>query len=191
MPYAAERQRQQLGRRKMDSNVLNVEERSSSRVDDVTSGIDTQRFFQSWLEDLGVLAHVAGTTCEHQSRRGEIVFDGTLSIDGYVFANVRSTKGTMIVAGSGEVDGEIVVETAIVQGLVRGDIKAANVEMESTGRVIGQIKCSTLSVHAGAVFEGQIASLSDRQQPQSELPRFKSSKKGKEHRDEISVLAVA
>ena len=86
---------------------------------------------------------------------GEFRFEGDLRVDGYVTGLVRSQTGTLMVSETGEVDTDLFVPVAIVDGLVRGDIKATErVELGSTARVIGNIETPSLSVQPGAVFEG-------------------------------------
>jgi cytoskeletal protein CcmA (bactofilin family) len=51
--------------------------------------------------------------------------------------------------------GTITAETVRVCGTVQGEIKAATVALEKTARVTGNIVHQTLSIEAGAYFEGQ------------------------------------
>jgi cytoskeletal protein CcmA (bactofilin family) len=75
---------------------------------------------------------------------------------------VCSEQGTLIVAQDGVVDGDISVGAAIIDGSVRGDIRAANrVAFGIAARVIGDIETPELSIQPGAVFEGRCAFSSD------------------------------
>ena len=129
--------------------------------------LDPTQYFESWLVALNssagskrfLDASTDTTPLATEARRREIIFDGVLSIDGYVAGLVRSENGTLITTEAGEIDGDVVVNTAIIGGLVCGDITAANVELGSTARVIGHIQTSALSIEAGALFEGQSALL--------------------------------
>lgn len=86
---------------------------------------------------------------------GEFRFEGGLRVDGYVTGLVRSQTGILMVSETGEVDTDLFVPVAIVDGLVRGDIKATErVELGRTARVMGNIETPSLSVQPGAVFEG-------------------------------------
>jgi cytoskeletal protein CcmA (bactofilin family) len=51
--------------------------------------------------------------------------------------------------------GTITAETARICGTVQGEIKAATVALEKTAKVTGNIIHQTLSIEAGARFEGQ------------------------------------
>ena len=69
---------------------------------------------------------------------------------------MRSQTGTLIVGETAEVKGNIFVATAIIEGLLRGDIRAAErVELGNKARVMGNIETPALAIQPGAVFEGQ------------------------------------
>jgi cytoskeletal protein CcmA (bactofilin family) len=92
----------------------------------------------------------------------EIAFEGTLSLSGYFSATLRSESGTLLVTPTGEIDGDIAVEHAIVEGSVRGDISAqGSIELGAAARVIGDIEMPTLKIQPGAIFEGQCTFLSN------------------------------
>jgi cytoskeletal protein CcmA (bactofilin family) len=66
----------------------------------------------------------------------------------------------LVVSEPAEFSGNVFVATAIIDGLVRGDIRASErVELGSTARVFGNIETPALEVQPGAVFEGQCHSL--------------------------------
>ena len=92
----------------------------------------------------------------------EIAFEGTLSLSGYFSATLRSETGTLLVTPTGEIDGDIAVENAIVEGSVRGDISAqGSIELGAAARVIGDIEMPALKIRPGAIFEGQCTFLSN------------------------------
>ena len=86
----------------------------------------------------------------------EITFEGTLRINGYAAGVIRSNEGSLIVEADGEVDAEISVHDATINGCVRGDIRATEkVELGGSARVVGDIETVALSIEPGAVFEGR------------------------------------
>jgi len=185
----------------MSRNVLDVEQKLFSVNRESSEHLSTkgQRLvapdpksqFQSWIDSLES-ARSSPPLTNNGSTRSEIAFDGVISVSGYICADVRSMKGTALIAESGEIDGDVAVETAIVQGLIRGEITANNVELGSTARVIGQIHAAALSIEAGAVFEGQSAYLSNADRQQSEISSSSLSSPEVERQDEFpAVLAVA
>ena len=86
----------------------------------------------------------------------ELLFKGTLHVDGYFSGNLRSDHGTLVLEESGEVNTDISVGVARINGTVVGNIKARErIELGSTARVIGDLHTPALTVQPGALFEGK------------------------------------
>jgi cytoskeletal protein CcmA (bactofilin family) len=88
---------------------------------------------------------------------GKIVFDQGSRVHGVLVGDVHAKKGsTLILAETSVVEGNIVADTLMIDGFVRGDIEATTkVVISGTGRVMGNIKTPSLSVDFGAHFEGR------------------------------------
>jgi len=123
--------------------------------------------FTAWLENLkpalepddNVSAQI-GSTGEPPPM-GELKFEGTLRVDCYVTGRLRSLTGTLFVSETGEVESDIFVATAIIDGIMHGDIHATDrVELQSHARVFGFIEAPALAIQPGAVFEGECHFLS-------------------------------
>jgi cytoskeletal protein CcmA (bactofilin family) len=85
--------------------------------------------------------------------KGDMSCAGDIQIDGHVEGDVDSHS---VKIGEGaDMRGTITAETVRVCGTVQGEIKAATVMLEKTARVTGNIVHQTLSIEAGAYFEGQ------------------------------------
>ena len=149
---------------------------------------DTSTYFEAWLESIQpqLSSQVSsGPAEESLSARsadpepvpGEFRFEGTLRVDCYVTGLMRSQTGTLVVSETGEVDTDLVVAAAIIDGVVRGDIRAEQVELGSNARVIGNIETPSLAIQPGAVFEGRchfVPALTKAYQPApvaAEVPR--------------------
>ena len=129
-----------------------------SLVDDTCGGEfadlprDTTSFFEAWLDSLRPASKI-GDSSELAS---QFNFQGTLRIDCHVTGAVRSQTGTLIIGETAELQANIFVATAIIDGFVRGDIRATeSVELGSQARVIGNIETPALAIQPGATFEGQ------------------------------------
>ena len=123
---------------------------------------DAASYFEAWLADLK-------PTLEPQKNRvpaslavddappvGELRFEGTLRIDCYVTGRLRSLTGTLLVSETAEIESDIFVATAIIDGVMHGDIHATErVELQSHAKVFGYIESPALAIQPGAVFEGQ------------------------------------
>ena len=86
---------------------------------------------------------------------GEVSGDGDMVIAGKVDGNII-ISGSVVVEGTGSVNGDITASTVFVSGMVKGCINAglSNIEIYSTGSVFGDIVCSALRVEDGGHFEG-------------------------------------
>jgi cytoskeletal protein CcmA (bactofilin family) len=124
---------------------------------------DTSPYFEAWLENLKPalepnknLAQPAHLAANNAPAPGEFRFEGTLRVDCYVTGLLRSLTGTLVVSETAEVESDIIVATAIIDGFVRGDIHATErVELQSHAQVIGNIESPALAIQPGAIFEGQ------------------------------------
>ncbi len=85
---------------------------------------------------------------------GKIDFEGAIRIEGLFKGDIHST-GTLIVGDGGMVEANIKVDTVIVTGEVKGLIEAkTRVELNSPGKVYGEIRTPNLIICEGVTFEG-------------------------------------
>ncbi|HEX8069914.1 MAG TPA: polymer-forming cytoskeletal protein [Pyrinomonadaceae bacterium] len=98
---------------------------------------------------------VGGFVGVHSALTGEANFRGMLRVDGRVSGRVTSQDGTLIVSAGGQVDADIEVAVAKINGTVNGDIRARDrIEFGRTARVTGNIQTPALVIEQGAIFEG-------------------------------------
>ena len=125
---------------------------------------ETDRQFETWLRTLNDRSLIADdespvvneTSDYFPANPREIKFEGTLHVDGYVSGFIYSPNGKLLITATGEVDGDISVDEAFIDGQVRGDISAPkSVMLGSKARVIGNIETCALSIQPGAAFQGQ------------------------------------
>lgn len=92
---------------------------------------------------------VEGTTAE-----GNINTNSDLRIDGTVNGTVNC-GGKLIVGPSGNVDGDITSQNAVIEGKVHGNIIIHDIlDVRETASVSGEIKTGKLLVENGATFTG-------------------------------------
>ncbi|MBX3293201.1 MAG: polymer-forming cytoskeletal protein [Acidobacteria bacterium] len=95
---------------------------------------------------------------------GETVFHAMLRVDGHLIGTVSSDTGTLIVGTNGQVDANVSVAAAMINGSVNGDIFATEkLQLGRTARVIGNIQCPKLIVEDGAILEGNCTMLRARE----------------------------
>jgi cytoskeletal protein CcmA (bactofilin family) len=98
---------------------------------------------------------VGGFVGVHSALTGEANFRGMLRVDGRVSGRITSQDGTLIVSAGGQVDANVEVAVAKINGTVNGDIKARDrIEFGRTARVTGNIQTPALIIEQGAIFEG-------------------------------------
>jgi cytoskeletal protein CcmA (bactofilin family) len=86
---------------------------------------------------------------------GEATFKSLLRIDGHFSGRISSPTGTLIVGSGGQVDANIEVAVAQIQGSVNGDIVAnQRIELGRAGKLNGNIQTPSLVIEQGGVFEG-------------------------------------
>jgi cytoskeletal protein CcmA (bactofilin family) len=86
---------------------------------------------------------------------GESNFKSMLRIDGRFSGKITSNGGTLIVGAGGQVDANINVSVATIQGSVNGDVIATErIELGRAARLQGNIQTPSLIIEQGAVFEG-------------------------------------
>jgi cytoskeletal protein CcmA (bactofilin family) len=84
---------------------------------------------------------------------GNIVSDGNLDFDGTINGNIRCN--TLIIRANGCIKGEVVANTVMVYGRVKGLIRAKNVQLFSTCNVEGIIMHETVAIEDGAFIDGK------------------------------------
>ena len=86
---------------------------------------------------------------------GKLTFEGTVRIDGR-FAGEIQTDGTLIVGGSAQVEANIHAARVIIEGDVRGDVRAGeSLAIQAPAKVRGNLTTPDLKIESGAFFEGQ------------------------------------
>lgn len=95
---------------------------------------------------------------------GETTFQAMLRVDGHLVGSIASDSGTLIVGANGQVDANISVATATINGMVNGDIVASErIQLGRTAKVIGNIQTPKLTIEEGAIFEGGCTMLKARE----------------------------
>jgi len=93
------------------------------------------------------------------SVHGHVNFQGTLTVDGTVSGDVRSPEGSgamLIVGQSATIEGDIVSDSVLIGGKVRGNVKARQrVEIFGTGVLHGDIETGDIMIQGGAEFQGR------------------------------------
>ena len=100
---------------------------------------------------------------------GETEFHAMLRVDGHLIGTVTSEAGTLIIGTNGQVDANVSVAAAMVNGAVNGDIIATEkLQLGRTARVMGNIQSPRLIIEEGAILEGSCSMLKARETQEEE-----------------------
>ena len=91
---------------------------------------------------------------KNTSFEGKIGFEGMARLDGKFDGEIFS--GDILIVGENAViNGEINVDTLVVDGKVSGNVSATGkIEIHSTGRLFGNITAPSLVIEEGGLFDG-------------------------------------
>lgn len=99
---------------------------------------------------------------------GETNFQMMLRVDGHLTGTVTSDGGTLIVGTNGQVDANVSVGVATINGVVNGDVIASEkIQLGRTARVMGNIATPRLIIEEGAVFEGGCSMMRAREEQEN------------------------
>lgn len=100
---------------------------------------------------------------------GETHFQMMLRVDGHLTGTVTSDGGTLIVGTNGQVDANVSVGVATINGVVNGDVIASEkIQLGRTARVTGNVATPRLVIEEGAVFEGGCSMMKAREVMESQ-----------------------
>ena len=100
---------------------------------------------------------------------GETEFHAMLRVDGHLVGSVSSEAGTLIIGTNGQVDANIMVAAAMINGTVNGDVIASEkLQLGRTARVMGNIQSPRLIVEEGAIIEGSCSMIKARETQEEE-----------------------
>lgn len=86
---------------------------------------------------------------------GDATFESMLRIDGHFSGRITSSSGSLIVGAGGQVNANVEVSVAKIQGIVNGDVIATQrIELGRAAKLSGNIQTPSLVIEQGAVFEG-------------------------------------
>ena len=85
---------------------------------------------------------------------GHLKSNGAIQIDGTIEGDIDVPLLT--VGEQGKIDGSTVAETVRIFGTVNGRVQATTVHLDKSARVTADIAHETLTIEAGAYFEGKV-----------------------------------
>ena len=91
---------------------------------------------------------------------GDVQFSGGFHLDGHIKGNVDAppeSGATLSVSDSGVVEGAVAVPNVILNGTVKGDVRATErIELGPKARVIGNVQYKLIEMSIGAEVNGKL-----------------------------------
>jgi len=110
---------------------------------------------------------------------GDVEFSGGLHLEGCVMGNVRSDgdgPSTLSVSDTGVIEGSVVVDNVVLNGTVRGDIRATGrVVLGALARVQGNVYYGVIETSLGAQIQGKLMSIPPVTAPAAEAAEPKTA----------------
>ena len=84
---------------------------------------------------------------------GSVTAEGLVEVNGQIEGDLYCTS--LVVSPKASIAGGIQAERVVVNGRVEGPIRGGDVVLKSRAHVVGDIQHDTLSIEAGAYFDGR------------------------------------
>jgi len=112
---------------------------------------------KSYTDLLGKTNRIVEGTTIH----GDIVSLADFRLDGELIGNFTS-NGKLVIGPAGRVKGDIICNTADVEGKFEGKMRVEDIlNIKETASIIGEVEIGKLSVEPGAVFSASCKMLSN------------------------------
>lgn len=85
---------------------------------------------------------------------GNVKAQGDMHVDGAIEGDIAC--GTLTLGANGRVKGNVVAQKANLAGQVEGSVSAAELSVEKTARLSGDLDYEKISVEAGARVDGRL-----------------------------------
>jgi cytoskeletal protein CcmA (bactofilin family) len=132
------------------------------------------------------LANEAKTTSflsESIELKGNLYVQGSIRIDGKVAGKIEG-ESTIYIGEMAVVKAEIIADSIISNGAVKGDIQAQDlVKVSLPGVLEGEVRTSQFSIEQGVYFNGRCQILSPKNNPKEKLLTAAKIKKAIAHRE--------
>ena len=123
---------------------------------------------------------------------GNLVFEGTLFLNGHVKGAIESRAGTIVVGEDAVIHADVFVRTATIKGEIKGTVRATErLELFPPARVYGDINAPVIQIDAGVIFEGT-CTIQPKENAASQTERVLSTKRRENTKtDETRVEAIS
>jgi len=92
--------------------------------------------------------------------RGDVVFSGSLYVEGRIIGKVIAEEGAkamLTLAEHGRIEGEVRAAVVVLSGSMEGDVHASErIELTPSARVTGNVHYTVVEMSAGAQLNGRL-----------------------------------
>jgi len=92
--------------------------------------------------------------------RGDVVFSGSLYVEGRILGKVIAEEGSkamLTLAEHGRIEGEVHAAVVVLSGSMEGDVHASErIELTPSARVTGNVHYTVVEMSAGAQLNGRL-----------------------------------
>ena len=101
---------------------------------------------------------------------GNISIQGFTRIDGIIDGSI-AVEGDLVVGEVGTIRAAVFVQNAVISGYVEGDITCrGRLELTSTAKIKGNIRCGVLVIAEGATFRGKSMGFDEMEETEAARP---------------------
>lgn len=148
-----------FGREKNDKNSDELEKAPVSFNNAGTGVIPKSTMVTALAKDAKIKSSSTTLIARDTEIFGDIKFSGSLEIEGHIVGNITANPGTdssVRILENGQVEGDIQVPKATVNGDVKGNIRAAIVELATRANIEGNVHYESLEMVKGAQVNGNL-----------------------------------
>ena len=109
------------------------------------------------------------------SIEGRLAFDGSVQINGDFRGDIVS-DGTLIIGPEANVEGNVQVGVAIIEGSVKGTVEAKNeIDLRKGSRLVASIVTENIMIEEGAIFHGKCSMIGSEGKPDLDVSKYSKS----------------
>jgi len=90
---------------------------------------------------------------------GDLKFSGNLEVEGHIIGNLIANPGsdaTVRILENGKIEGDLNVPNTTINGLIKGNVHASNLELAAKARVEGNVHYQSIEMVKGSQVNGSL-----------------------------------